>query len=97
MSDYLERARTYHEAIHSVLIHEWDPIGVSDIPTALDEYDSYIPQVYGMLIRREPKHKLLEFLWWVETQHMGLRGNRWHTELIADRLMQLRQQLEGDT
>ena len=40
-----------------------------------------------MLIRREPREKLVDFLWWVETEHMGLKGNRQHTESIADRLL----------
>jgi hypothetical protein len=35
-----------------VLMREWDPIGVADVPEAQDEYDSYISQTYGMLIRR---------------------------------------------
>ncbi|HKA07801.1 MAG TPA: hypothetical protein VKD71_11130 [Gemmataceae bacterium] len=89
VSEHLERARRYHEVIHRVLLNEWDPIGVRDIPTAKDEYDSYISEVYGLLIRREPRHKLVDFLWWVETQHMGLRGNRPQTELVADRLLRI--------
>ncbi len=43
MSKYVDRAREYQSAIRKILMEEWDPIGVSDIPEAQDEYDSYIP------------------------------------------------------
>ena len=89
MSEHLDRARRYHEAIRVILLQDWDPIGVSHIPEAQDEYDSYVNEVYGLLIRREPRHRLVDFLWWVETQHMGLRGSRQRTEQVADRLLRL--------
>ena len=89
VSEHLDRARMDDDAIHRVLLHDWDPIGVRDMPEALDEYDSYVPEIYGLLIRREPRHKLVDYLWWVETEHMGLCGNRRRTEQVADRLLGL--------
>jgi hypothetical protein len=89
VSRHLDRAKRFHEAIREVLLKEWDPIVVSDIAEAADEYDSYIPQIYGMLIRREPSRMLFEFLWWAETEHMGLCGNRAHTTQIAERLVEI--------
>jgi hypothetical protein len=91
----LERAKRYHDAIHLILLQEWDPIGVAGVPEAQDEYDSYVGQIYTMLIRQEPRRKLFDYLWWVETEHMGLQGNRRHTEQVSERLMQLRQEMEG--
>jgi hypothetical protein len=96
MSERLERARDYHAAIREVLMREWDPIGVADIPEATDEYDSYIGEVYGLLVRREPLHKMVDFLWWVETQHMGLAGNRRKTEAVAERLLRLPGEIASD-
>ena len=94
MSDRLEHAKSLQDAIRQVLLCEWDPIGVADVPQAQDEYDSYISQIYGLLIRREPKHKLIDFLWWVETEHMQLYGNRGRTERVAELLMQLNGNVE---
>ena len=93
MSERLQLARSYHAAIREVLLREWDPIGVADISQAADEYDSYISQVHGLLIRREPLYKLIDFLWWVETDHMGLAGNRRRTEQVAERLLRLPEEI----
>ncbi len=95
MSERLEQARSYHTAIREVLMREWDPIGVADIPEAADEYDSYISEVHGLLIRREPLYKLVDFLWWVETEHMGLAGNRRRTKQAAERLLRLPEEIAG--
>src|SRR5262249_3371917 len=58
---HLARARSAHAAIRDVLLHQWDPIGVGDIPEAQDEYDLYVSQIYGLLVRREPLYKLIDF------------------------------------
>jgi hypothetical protein len=89
MSERLQRAKSYQDAIRDVLMREWDPIGVAGVPQAQDEYDGYINEIYGLLIRREPRHKLVDFLWWAETQHMCLYGNRQRTERTADTLLKI--------
>lgn len=95
MSEHLDRARRYHEGIRGILLREWDPIGVADLAEAQDEYDSYISKIHGMLIRHEPRYNLIDHLWWIETDNMGLAGNRQRTEAIADRLLALRDELEA--
>jgi hypothetical protein len=95
MSERLDRARRYHEAIRNVLLREWDPIGVADEPNAQDEYDGYVHEIHGMLVRHEPRPTLVDHLWWVENRHMGLFGDRTRTEAVADRLIGLRDQIEA--
>ena len=95
MSEYLDRARHYHAAIRIVLLTEWDPIGVSHIPEAQDEYDSYVGEVHRLLITHVDRHGLFLRLWQIETEHMGLSGNRQRTEAVADRLLRLRDEMEG--
>ena len=95
MNERLAQARSLQEAIREVLLREWDPIGVVGIFEAQDEYDSYVSQIYGLLVRREPSHKMVDFLWWAETEQMGLCGNRCRTEQVAERLIQLPEKLAG--
>jgi len=95
MSEHLNRARRYHDGIRRILRREWDPIRVADIQEAQDEYDSYVGKIHGTLIRREPRHRRVDHLWWIETDNMGLAGNRQRTKAIADRLLELRDELEG--
>lgn len=86
MSDHLEKARTYHTRIRDVLMREWDPIGVAGVPEAADEYDDYVPTIHLLLIRREPAARILDYLWEVETRHMGLCGNKARTRRVAELL-----------
>ena len=37
--------------IRHILMQEWDPIGVNDVPEAGDEYDGYIGEVYALIER----------------------------------------------
>jgi len=95
--EYRDRAKQYHDAIHRILLHEWDPIGIADEPETQDEYDNYIPQIHGMLLRREPKQKLFDHLWTLETERIGLLGSRLRTEKVVDLLIALREQIEAET
>ena len=95
MTEFKERARRYHAAIKTTLLNEWDPIGISDVPEAQDEYDSYVPGIHKMLISRSTEQEVFEYLWAIETQHMGLLGNRGHTEAVAGKLVQLVDEIEA--
>jgi len=86
MSEWREKAKAYHEAIRAILLKEWDPIGVADIPEAQDEYDAYVPGVYKRLITWASSEEIFAYLWDIETEHMGLYGNAGHTRAIAERL-----------
>jgi hypothetical protein len=94
VSDYRERAKQDHAAIRTILLTEWDPIGVSHVPEAHDEYDGYVGGVYKLLITHATRHELFDHLWQIETEHMGLSGNRQETDAIVDRLLKLRDEIE---
>ncbi len=81
MNEQRGRAKRYNDAICRILLREWDPIGVADIPEAYDEYNMYAGGVAAILMRGEPKDKLVEYLWTIET---------------AARLLQLRREIDGD-
>lgn len=97
MSEWSDRARRYHERIRAILLHDWDPIGVAQIAEAQDEYDSYVSEIHGMLIRREPRQKLIDHLWWIESSAMGLCGNRPRTDWVVDELIRLREEIESNS
>jgi hypothetical protein len=48
-----------------------------------------------MLIRHEPRHRLVEHLWLIETEYMGLFGNRQRTEATVDRLLSFHDGVEA--
>jgi hypothetical protein len=89
MSDFTSKARETHRKIAEILMQEWDPIGVAGILEAQDEYDAYVAEVFRLLTRRASLQQLFEYLWWVETVHMALRGDRQRTQAVAERLTRL--------
>lgn len=95
MSQYEGRAKRYHEAIRKAFLTEWDPIGVREIREAQDEYDGYVGSVYKLLIQRSPVSKIFDYLWWLETEQMGLAGDRPTTQRFAERLARLPDEIES--
>jgi hypothetical protein len=75
-------------AIRSVLLQDWDPIGVRDTAEAQDEYDSYSMPLYSFLRHRPSEKELVDHLYRLETEHMGLtRSGRGHLAPIAQKLL----------
>ena len=91
--EFKSRAKRYHAAIREAVLSEWDPIGVASIPEAADEYDGYVPVIYKMLIERKPISEIFDYLWWLETEHMGLSGDRQATDTFAKRLLALTEEI----
>jgi hypothetical protein len=56
------QARINRARARDVLMREWDPIGVSGIPEAADEYDSDLGTIYLMLLdARKPQKNCRPF------------------------------------
>jgi hypothetical protein len=75
--------------IQKILLNEWDPIGVKDIPEAVDEYDSYIPIIKNLIIGKSSQDQIFKLLQQIETQNIGLDSDAIHTMAIAAMLSKL--------
>ena len=65
--------KTNRDIIRKIMLTEWDPIGVSDISAAQDEYDVYADTVTGMLANQTASiDAIAQYLFEIATEHMGL-------------------------
>ncbi len=71
MTDSREkRAAEIQDSIRQVLYHDWNPIGVPDLPE--DEYDSYIAPVYRILSGSRSEQELVEYLFRTARDTIGV-------------------------
>lgn len=75
--------------VRHALYYEWDPMGINTIPNAEDEYDSYAPRLTQMLMEHNAEKDIFAELWRIETDYLGLIGNRKATKSFAGRLIQM--------
>ena len=66
--------RDAERTVAKILIRDWDPIGVSDVPEAQDEYDGYVPEFVALLTRGASDDEVAHALHRIETESMGLTG-----------------------
>lgn len=64
------------EKIRTVLIADWDPIGVRDVAAARDEYDQYVASIAVLVRAGRTASDLSKYLLEIETETMGLPGDR---------------------
>ena len=62
-----ELYRHIEEVVHYI----WDPIGISEMPQARDEYASYMTAIFGR-VKAGKKDDIIEYMKWVASENMGL-------------------------
>jgi hypothetical protein len=74
-------ARECKAILKEILLHDWDPIGISEFPEASDEYDSYLGLIFKSIHEGVTEQNLANQLSEIETNQMGL-SNRNADDLI---------------
>ena len=83
-----KRAAEIQDSIRQILYHDWNPIGVSDLPE--DEYESYIAPVYRVLVGSRSEQELIDCLFRLERDAIGMSSESpEQLRPIARRLLEL--------
>lgn len=88
MTDTLARDIHFLMALREQVLQNWDPIGIKDFVEAQDEYDSYILPIAEILNGENPEDNLFRYLWLLETEWMGLSGDKERTKKFSEDLYQ---------
>ena len=83
------QAKDIQDTIRGVLIRDWDPIGVRDVPEAQDEYDGYVGGVYRLLAAGAAVRDIAEHLARIERDSMGFSTQKEALVEVASRLKQI--------
>lgn len=88
--NHFSNRRQLVEKIRTVLLRDWDPLGIGENPCLRDEYDSYLPELLRILnapsVSREA---IMAYLKAVETDQMGLTEDLKCIAISAQNLVDL--------
>lgn len=84
------KQRQLFNEIDKILWEDWDPIGVNDIEEARDEYQSYTPHIFSLVIQGADKVKIKKHLSQLEKNDMGFgSSNNENIEKVVDKILNL--------
>ena len=83
------------ERVRTILLSEWDPIGVREFPNASDEYDGYVALIVKMVMSGKSADDLAEYLLKVEIDNMGLEGDKDRARSVGGMLRSLESYFSG--
>ena len=72
----IDKIADIHRQIDSVLLRDWDPIGVAHAPQAQNEYRGYVRGVFDVAVQTRSARTVAEHLVKIEREYMGLSGPR---------------------
>ena len=73
-------SKSFYDQVREAVHYKWDPIGVAAYSDSMGEYDGYILGLCELLEKAVNSQKVFEYLWTMETDSMGLEGDRQVTE-----------------
>jgi len=85
-----------YRQVDEILHYLWDPIGVAGIAQARDEYHSYLPQVFQLVLRKSEKAEIAEYLIEIESSRMGVTANKKAALEVAEILLNIREAIIDD-
>ncbi len=78
--------------VREVLLHQWDPVGISDVPAVHDEYDPYVVPIARMVEDGDSVAAIASHLLKLEFEITGMQSNNERASVVAKRLRELRDQ-----
>ena len=82
--------------IRDILLNDWDPMGLSDAPGTPDDYDAVARELHALITDPETTvERIAAYLRWVEREQMHLQRRPGMATGAAERVMALRDDLEG--
>ena len=78
-----------YELIDKILWNDWDPIGINRVQGPRNEYDSYLSKVSDLKMTGAECETIAQYLFQIETVHMGLNGNLEHCRRVAEKIISL--------
>jgi hypothetical protein len=71
------QSRENRARVREILMRDWDPIGISGVEEAVDEYDAYVARAYVMLMDEQANAEAIAaYLFEIATANMGLSADR---------------------
>jgi len=84
VNDFEKKKKRYQE-IERVCREEWCISATTDV-SKQTQYDSYISNIYKLLISNESRNEIFYYLWCLETEQMGLIGDATRIEGFIEKL-----------
>lgn len=81
-------SKMLHQTVKSILLKDWDPIGIGEFEEAHDEYDAYIAPVCTMIIEGKSDCEIYNYLRSV-VDAMCLEGDEEAEQAVAEKLAAL--------
>ena len=85
-SELKEMYKGLNQLVDEILWNDWDPIGVNDVAPR-DEYMDYVPEICSLVIQNKSIDDIADRLYKIETETIGVMGNREHCLKVANKIM----------
>ncbi len=86
--------RQLQRRVDEVLYYIWDPIGVSDEPSARSEYESYVPKILQIVEENCDFQPISAYLADIISANMGLTPDKKRCDLTAEILLKYKKAIK---
>jgi hypothetical protein len=83
-------ATSHAATVSQILMNEWDPIDIKNVPEAATEYEAYVHPIAERIASRTTVDQLAQHLMEIERDMMGLTPRADRARHVAEVLLRLK-------
>lgn len=82
--------KALYKRVDEIVFYRWDPIGISDSDWPRDEYETYVPRIFGRVLENDSPEPIAALLGNIQMEFMGLSESRQSNLAIAEQLLSIK-------
>lgn len=88
--------KALYKRIDEIIFYDWDPIGISNTDWPRDEYETYVPRIFGAVIKNDDPEPIAILLGVLEYDIMGLSPAESRNLTTAKQMLSAKAELLGE-
>lgn len=82
--------KALYKRVDEVVFYNWDPIGISNTDWPRDEYETYVPRIFGAVIANDDPEPIASLLGTIEVEFMGLSQGKKCNLAVAEQMLSIK-------
>lgn len=88
--------KALYKRIDEIVFYRWDPIGISDSDWPRDEYETYVPRIFRVVMEKDSPEPIAALLGNIQMEFMGLSESRQRNLAVAEQMLSIKATLGFD-
>jgi len=85
-----QEQKALYRRVDEIVFYRWDPLGISDSDWPRDEYETYVPRIFGAVIGNDSPEPIAALLGSIQMEFLGLCQSQQRNLAVAEQMLSIK-------